>query len=150
MSTRFIFLAGEVNRGMPDYVVQRTSLALNDHGKSTHGAKALVLGLAYKPDVDDVRESPSFEIIEKLRKLGAEVSYHDPHIPQTHKMRQHDLQMKSVELTKEILAQQDVVIIATHHQAYNWSFIAEHAKLIVDTRGVMRDLAGSCKAIYHA
>src|SRR2546421_8657750 len=81
LPTRFIELAGEVNRAMPDYVVQRTSLALNQRGKSVHGSKILVLGLAYKPDVDDVRESPSFEIIEKLEELGAKVDYNDPHVP---------------------------------------------------------------------
>ena len=93
--TRFIELAGEVNHAMPDYVVQRTALALNDRGKSVKGSKVLVLGLAYKPDVDDVRESPSFELIEQLEELGAEVDYNDPHVPATHKMRHHDLKMRA-------------------------------------------------------
>src|SRR5207249_346575 len=103
MPTRFIELAGEVNRGMPDYVVRRTALALNERGRAVKGSKILVLGLAYKPDVDDVRESPSFELIEKLEALGAEVDYNDPHVPRTHKMRHHDLHMGSVELTPETL-----------------------------------------------
>ncbi|MBC8108108.1 MAG: nucleotide sugar dehydrogenase, partial [Anaerolineae bacterium] len=95
MPTRFIELAGEVNRAMPDYVVQRATLALNDRAKSVKGSKILILGLAYKPDVDDVRESPSFELIEKLMALGGKIDYHDPHVPATHKMRHHDLHMQS-------------------------------------------------------
>ena len=150
LSTRFIFLAGEVNRGMPDYVVNRTSLALNDLGKSTKGSKVLILGLAYKPDVDDVRESPSFEIIEKLQELGAHVDYNDPHIPSTHKMRQHDLKMTSKELSAEIISDYDCVIVATHHKAYDWEFIAKHASLIVDTRGVMREMVGKYNHIIGA
>src|SRR3989440_1479850 len=114
MPTRFIELAGEVNRNMPAYVVNKTVLALNEHGKAVKGAKILVLGLAYKPDVDDVRESPSFELIEKYEHLGAHVDYNDPHVPSTHKMRRHDLQMKSVPLTAESLGSYDCVVIATH------------------------------------
>src|SRR4051812_16695996 len=117
-TSRFIELAGEVNRSMPEYVVQRTSLALNDCSKSVKGAKILILGLAYKPDVDDVRESPSFELIEKLEHMGAEVDYHDPHVPATHKMRHHDLQMTSIELSPTALRRYDCVLIATHHAAY--------------------------------
>src|SRR5215211_4585647 len=102
MPTRFIELAGEVNRAMPDYVVQRTSLALNDRGKAVKNSRILILGLAYKPDVDDVRESPSFELIEKLEHLGASVDYNDPHVPATHYMRHWgDLGKKSVPLTSE-------------------------------------------------
>jgi UDP-N-acetyl-D-glucosamine dehydrogenase len=139
--TRFIELAGQINHQMPDYVVQRTVLALNDAGKSVKGSKILVLGLAYKPDVDDVRESPSFELIEKLEALGAAVDYNDPHVPATHKMRRHDLQMQSVPLTPASLSSYDCVLIATHHAAYDWAMIAQHARLIVDTRGVMRGVA---------
>jgi UDP-N-acetyl-D-glucosamine dehydrogenase len=138
MPTRFIELAGEVNRAMPDYVVHRTTLALNDRGKAVKGAKILVLGLAYKPDVDDVRESPSFELIEKLEHLGAHVDYHDPHVPATHKMRQHDLQMTSIDLTPQALKAYDCVLIATHHSAYDWRMIADNAPLIVDTRNALR------------
>ena len=143
MPTRFIELAGEVNRHMPDYVVQRTALALNDRGKAVKGSRVLVLGLAYKPDVDDVRESPSFELIEKLEHLGADVDYHDPHVPQTHKMRRHDLRMASVgELTPERLRGYDCVLVATHHAAYDWQLIADHARLIVDTRNATRGVTG--------
>src|SRR5206468_8426038 len=95
LPTRFIELAGEINVQMPEYVVRKTALAMNDRGKAVKGSKVLVLGLAYKPDVDDVRESPSFELIEHLEKLGAHVDYHDPHVPKTHKMRHHNLHMHS-------------------------------------------------------
>jgi UDP-N-acetyl-D-glucosamine dehydrogenase len=143
MPTRFIELAGEVNRAMPDYVVQRTALALNDQGKAVKGSRVLVLGLAYKPDVDDVRESPSFELIEKLEHLGAHVDYHDPHVPATHKMRHYDLQMQSIELSRQSLAGYDCVIVATHHSAYDWQMIADNAKLIVDTRNALREVKGT-------
>jgi UDP-N-acetyl-D-glucosamine dehydrogenase len=142
MPTRFIELAGEVNRGMPDYVVHRATLALNDRGKAVRNSRILVLGLAYKPDVDDVRESPSFELIEKLEHLGGRVDYHDPHVPRTHKMRRHDLQMESIDLTKDTLRTYDCVLIATHHAAYDWQMIADHASLIVDTRNATRAVAG--------
>ena len=136
LPTRFIELAGEVNRQMPEYVVRRTMLALNERGKSVKGSRVLVLGLAYKPDVDDVRESPSFELIEMLSDLGAEVDYNDPHVHKTHRMRKHDLQMSSVPLSAAALQGYDCVLVATHHAAYDWQFIADHAALIVDTRGV--------------
>jgi UDP-N-acetyl-D-glucosamine dehydrogenase len=140
--TRFIELAGEINRDMPDYVVERTALALNQVGKPLKGSKILVLGLAYKPDVDDVRESPSFELIEKLEHLGAEVDYHDPHVPQTHKMRRHDLQMKSTPLSVDSLKGYDCVLISTNHAAVNYQMVADHAKLIVDSRNAMKDVSG--------
>lgn len=142
LATRFIELAGQVNRSMPDYVVQRTVLALNKHDLSIKQAKVLVLGLAYKPDVDDVRESPSFELIEKLIELGADVSYHDPHVQSMHKMRHHDLKMTSVELSPQALAGYDCVLVATHHSALDWQMIADHARLIVDTRGALRGVSG--------
>src|SRR6476646_8503976 len=149
-TTRFIDLAGEVNRSMPEYVIHRTSLALNDRSKAVKGAKILILGLAYKPDVDDVRESPSFELIEKLEHLGARVDYSDPHVPQTHKMRHHDLHMKSVELSPQSLKTYDCVLVATHHQAYDWQMIADHAKLIVDTRNATRNVKGRQDHIVRA
>jgi UDP-N-acetyl-D-glucosamine dehydrogenase len=149
-STRFIELAGEINRSMPEYVVQRTALALNERSKSVKGSKILVLGLAYKPDVDDVRESPSFELIEKLEHLGAEVDYHDPHVAATHKMRKHDLQMMSVELSPAKLKTYDAVLVATHHAAYNWQMIADHAGLIVDTRNALRNVKGKREHIVQA
>jgi UDP-N-acetyl-D-glucosamine dehydrogenase len=150
LPTRFIELAGEINRMMPDYVVRRLSLAMNDRGKALKGSKILVLGLAYKPDVDDVRESPSFELIEKLEELGAHVDYNDPHVPATHKMRHHDLRMTSVELSPQRIASYDCVLIATHHQAYDWQQIADNAKLIVDTRNATRNVKGRQDHIVRA
>jgi UDP-N-acetyl-D-glucosamine dehydrogenase len=142
LPTRFIELAGEVNHQMPEYVVNRVTLALNNHRKSVKGSRILVLGLAYKPNVDDVRESPSFELIEKLEALGAHVDYNDPHVDSTHKMRHHDLKMASVPLSEQSLAGYDCVVVATHHDAYDWAMVGRHAKLIVDSRGVMRNVKG--------
>jgi UDP-N-acetyl-D-glucosamine dehydrogenase len=140
--TKFIELAGEINRNMPEWVVQRTLLALNQQGRAVKGSRILILGLAYKPDVDDVRESPSFELIEKLEHLGAQVDYNDPLVPQTHKMRRHDLQMHSVPLTAENLRSYDCVLISTNHSAYDWQLVADNAKLVVDTRNAMREVKG--------
>jgi UDP-N-acetyl-D-glucosamine dehydrogenase len=143
MPTRFIELAGEVNHLMPEYVVRRTALALNDANKSVKGSRILLLGLAYKPDVDDVRESPSFELITRLKALGAIVDYNDPHVPETHPMRHYPdmLAMRSVELTAKSLGSYDCVLISTHHKAYDWQFIADHAKLIVDSRNALGKIA---------
>jgi len=141
--TRFIELAGEINHRMPQYVIDKLSRALNSRGQSVHGAKVLVMGLAYKPDVDDVRESPSFELIEKLDDLGARVDYNDPHVPATHRMRKYgDLGMKSVPLSPESLKSYDAVLIATNHKVYDWQMVADHAKLIIDTRGATRKVIG--------
>ncbi len=148
--TRFIELAGQINHAMPGYVVQRTMLALNERGLCVKGARALVLGLAYKPDIDDVRESPSFEIIEGLQALGAHVDFNDPHVPSTHKMRHHDLKMRSVDLTAANLAGYDCVIIATHHALYDWQLVADHSKLIIDTRNAMKQVAGRRDHIVQA
>lgn len=142
LPTRFIELAGEVNRAMPDYVVGRVAAALNERGRAVKGAKVLVLGLAYKPDVDDVRESPSLELIEKLEHMGADVDYNDPHVPATHKMRRYDLQMQSVALTAEGLPTYDCVIVSTNHSAYDWQLISDRARLIVDTRNALNAVTG--------
>ena len=150
LSTRFIELSGEINRAMPAYVVNKTVLALNSRCKSVNGSRILVIGLAYKPDVDDVRESPSIELIEKLEALGANVDYNDPHIPATHKMRRHDLGMTSVPLTADSLPAYDCVLIATHHSAYDWQFIADHAQLIVDTRNALQNVTGDRSKIVMA
>ena len=150
MPTRFIELAGEINREMPNYVVQKTMLALNDRGRAVKGSRILVLGLAYKPDVDDVRESPSFELIEKLSDLGASVDYNDPHVPATHRMRHHDLDMKSVPFNVDSIKCYDCVLIATNHAVYDWQMVADHARLIVDTRGSMRRVTGRRDHIVHA
>ena len=142
MQTKFIELAGEVNHEMPKYVVSRVMLALNQRGKAVKGSRILIMGLAYKPDVDDVRESPSFELIEELSELGAQVDYNDPLVPKTHRMRKHNLTMQSVNLTPTELAKYDCVLIATHHKQYDWQMIADHAKLIVDTRNAMGKVTG--------
>ena len=137
--TRFIELAGEINRQMPAYVVSRLVDALRGRGKVVRGSRILVLGLAYKPDIDDVRESPSFELIEDLRDLGANVDYNDPHVPRTHQMRRYDLRMISVPLTPESLGSYDGVIVSTAHSAYDWDMIGRSARLIVDTRNALKD-----------
>ena len=143
--TRFIELAGDVNTAMPEYVVEQTMLALNDQGKSVKGSKVLVLGLAYKANIDDTRESPSFELIEKLRALGAVVDYSDPHVPETVPVRKHDLGMKSVDLTPANVKSYDCVLISTAHKAFDFAAIAEHASLVVDTRDAMRAHEGAMK-----
>ncbi len=135
MATRFIELAGEINAGMPRYVVSRLIEALNDAGKPLKGSKILMLGVAYKKDVDDPRESPSFELMELLQRRGAVVAYNDPHIPRLPKMRHYEVpDLESQPLTAESLAAQDCVLIATNHSAYDYEFIVRHALLIVDTR----------------
>ncbi|HWE03181.1 MAG TPA: nucleotide sugar dehydrogenase [Tepidisphaeraceae bacterium] len=142
LPTRFIELAGEVNRAMPAYVVQRVLLALNERGKPVRGSRFLILGLAYKPDVDDVRESPSFELIEKIRELGGIVDYNDPHVPATHKMRNYDLEMRSIPLSAEMLRSYDCALVCTHHAAYDWQLIADHSQLVVDTRNALQNVQG--------
>lgn len=142
-ATRFIELAGEVNRSMPQFVVEKTMLALNGQGKSVKNSRVLVLGLAYKPDVDDVRESPSFELIEKLEALGANVDYHDPHVPATHQMRHYNVKKESVGLSPESVAAYDCVIVATNHKAIDWPMVAQHAQVVVDTRNALTGLGGN-------
>jgi UDP-N-acetyl-D-glucosamine dehydrogenase len=132
--TKFIELAGEVNTAMPEYVIQRTMRALNSVGKAIKGSKVAILGLAYKKDVDDQRESPSFELIDHLLELGATVTYNDPYIPKVREMRKYHLDMSSNDLTPAYLGAQDCVLISTDHSNYDWPFIVEHSKLIVDTR----------------
>jgi len=147
VSPKFIELAGEVNMRMPEYVVERLSIALNERGIPVKGSHVLVLGLAYKPDVDDPRESPAFEIIDLLLARGAEVSYHDPHIPTAPRMRSWpDLPpMASVELTASGLQAIDAALIVTDHHAVDYELILEHAPLVVDTRGVLRHRNGKVR-----
>lgn len=134
ISTRFIELAGEINTGMPYFVVQRVMEALNDHGKSLKGARVLLLGVAYKKNVDDDRESPSYKLMELLQAKGAEISYNDPHIPALRPTRKYHYTLTSTPLTEENLAQADCLLLATDHDAYDPNFILQHARLIVDTR----------------
>jgi UDP-N-acetyl-D-glucosamine dehydrogenase len=145
LRARFIELAGEVNVEMTRYVLAKLQEALNARGKPVRGSRVLVVGLAYKPNVADPRESPAFEILDRLVKLGADVAYHDPHIAEAPAMRTWpDLPpMASVELDRETLERQDAVLIVTHHSAIDYRALAEHAPLIVDTRGVYRQPAAN-------
>ncbi len=136
VSTRFIELAGEINTSMPDYVVLKVMDALNSHAKAIKNARILILGLAYKKNVDDVRESPSVELIKKLLDKGAHVAYSDPYVLRFPKMRRCSFDLVSLELTPENISNQDCVLIATAHDRFDWKMIKEHAQLIVDTRGV--------------
>ncbi|HQN65201.1 MAG TPA: nucleotide sugar dehydrogenase [Methylophilus sp.] len=133
--TRFIELAGEVNSAMPDYVVSKIASGLNQQKKAINGSKILVLGIAYKKNVDDMRESPSVFLMEKLRDLGATIAYSDPHIPKFPKMREHHFDLASVEINTQSLADFDCVVLATDHDKFNYDLIKQHAKLIVDSRG---------------
>ena len=137
--TRFIELAGEINAAMPQYVVDKTARALNEAGKSLNGAKALVLGIAYKRDVDDMRESPSVFVMELLRKWGSDVAYSDPNVPIFPEMREHDFELESIELTPQSLADFDVVLLLTDHSAFDYEMIAAHSEILIDTRGKFRE-----------
>lgn len=146
-STRFIELAGDINTSMPYYVIERTIQGLNSQGKPINGARVLVVGIAYKKDVDDMRESPSLKLIDLLLKRGALVNYHDPHIPVMPRTRRHDFNLSSVPLTSENLAAYDAVLIATDHSSLDYPFIAAHAPLVVDTRNVFPGTSNNPKVI---
>ena len=134
--TRFIELAGEINRDMPHWVIGKLADALNQRGRSVMGSRVLVLGIAYKKDVEDMRESPSVELMEILRAKGAVVDYSDPHVPVFPRMREHRFELSSVALTPQTIASYDVLLLATSHSAFNYDLIRQYANLIVDTRGV--------------
>jgi UDP-N-acetyl-D-glucosamine dehydrogenase len=134
--TRFIELAGEVNGLMPRWVVGKVAEALNGQRKALNGSRVLVLGVAYKKNIDDPRESPAAELMRLLRERGATVAYSDPHIPVFPKMRKYDFDLESTPLTPEAIASFDCLLIATDHDAFDYAQIREHARLIVDTRGV--------------
>ncbi len=150
MSTQFIELAGEINTKMPEYVVHKVAEGLNEHRKPLKGSKVLVLGLAYKKDIDDLRESPSIELIELLRERGAKVDYNDPFFKQTHKQREHDLRMKSKPLTEAAIKSYDCVLIATDHSTYDYQWIVDHAQLVVDTRNATADCKRVGKKVVRA
>jgi UDP-N-acetyl-D-glucosamine dehydrogenase len=151
LATRFIELAGEVNTSMPAYVVSRVAEALIECGQPLKGSKVAILGMAYKPNVDDARESPGFELMDLLLQAGAEVSYNDPHIPELPAMRNYPhLKMRGVELTDDYLAAQDCVLIATDHLAYDYDHIVRHARLVVDTRNATRNVTGGREKIVKA
>lgn len=151
LTTRFIELAGEVNSRMPEYVVSRLAEFLNEEGKPIRGSKICLLGMAYKKDVDDPRESPSFVLMEMLTNRGADISYNDPHIPKLPQMRHHDVpDLTSQELTPEFLAAQDCVLIATDHSAYDYDLIVNHSRLILDTRNATKDVSEGREKIRKA
>ena len=146
VNTKFIELAGQVNRAMPEYVVSRTMLALNERGKAVKGSNILLLGLAYKADVDDMRESPTFELMDRFAALGANVSYYDPHIPEIGPTREHAKWKgtRSVAWNRETITVHDAVVISTNHKAVNLVELGDWASLIIDTRDAMRNM--HCKA----
>jgi UDP-N-acetyl-D-glucosamine dehydrogenase len=136
---------------MPHYVVRNVAEALNDIGKPVRGSRIAILGMAYKKDVDDPRESPSFKLMELLLARGAILSYNDPHIPVLPAMRHYHVpRFASEPLTAEYLASQDCILIATDHSAYDWDFIAKHARLIVDTRNATRNVKETRAKIFKA
>ena len=136
LNTRFIELAGEVNTNMPRWVISKTMDALNEHGKSLKGAKILVLGIAYKKNVDDMRESPAVALMELLKEKGAKVEYTDPHVPVFPKIRGHKFDLTSINPTEENIAEYDLLLLATDHAKFDYKLFQKHAKLIIDTRGV--------------
>jgi UDP-N-acetyl-D-glucosamine dehydrogenase len=141
-ATRFIELAGEVNTAMPYHVVEAVATALNDRKKSIKGSKILILGVAYKKDVDDLRESPTLKIMQLLQQRGAELDYNDPYFPQLHKMRHYNYEnMKSVNLNPQSIASYDGVVIATDHTSYDYAAIVDAAKVVIDTRNATRRVA---------
>jgi len=138
LSTHFIELAGEINREMPTWVTNKIADALNERQKSLKGSRILALGIAYKPDVDDMRESPSVMVMELLRSKGALVEYSDPNVPVFPRMREHHFDLQSVDMTPEMLASYDCVALLTNHSDFDYDMILEHSALIVDTRGKYR------------
>jgi UDP-N-acetyl-D-glucosamine dehydrogenase len=148
--TKFIELAGEINSKMPAYVVARLVSALNDRGKALKGSAVLVIGIAYKPNIDDVRESPAAHIIERLWAGGATVAYHDPHVPAFPPMREHRIDLKSVPLTEQVLKEHDCVVIVTDHEAIDYDLLGRHADLIVDTRNAMARVTNPAATIVKA
>lgn len=139
LHTRFIELSGEINSSMPNYVVQKLKSALNEKCKSLNTAKVLVLGIAYKRDVDDMRESPAVTMMEIMRAEGADIHYSDPHVPIFPEMRNHSFDLKSVDLNKESLPLFDVVLLATDHSSFDYDLIQKYSNLVIDSRGVYRD-----------
>jgi UDP-N-acetyl-D-glucosamine dehydrogenase len=151
-NTRFIELAGEVNTAMPDYVIHRVADALNEREKSVNGSRILVLGLAYKPNVDDERESPSYVLMEKLQARGAKVDYYDPYVPVIRPTREHAhwTGTKSVAWSKEIVSSYDLVLVSTNHACVNYQELAAWAKGIVDTRNAMATIATAPGQVWKA
>ena len=152
MNTRFIELAGEINSNMPRYVVGRLAEFLNEQTLPVKGSRICILGMAYKKDVDDPRESPSFELLELLMERGALLTYSDPHVPRLPGMRhyQHLPQMTSTDLTPEFLGSQDCVLISTDHSAFDYEFIVKHSKMVLDTRNATKNVVDDREKIFKA
>ncbi|HEY3449303.1 MAG TPA: nucleotide sugar dehydrogenase [Myxococcales bacterium] len=149
-STRFIELAGEINTNMPRYVVERTIEALEKNQKSLNGARLLVLGVAYKKDIDDLRESPALRVMDLLTERGAHVAYHDPYIPSLPKMRHHDLRLVSQPLTADLLGAADAVLILTDHSEVDYERVVRQARLVVDTRNATKGIPGAAEKVTKA
>jgi UDP-N-acetyl-D-glucosamine dehydrogenase len=147
MNTRFIELAGEINTKMPHYVIQKVSEGLNSVGKAIKGSKILVLGLSYKKNIDDCRESPSLVIIDLLMNQGAEVEYSDPHVPFAPKTRKYNFNLKSIQLTKRNINKFDLFLLATDHDDFNFEKIEEENHLIIDTRGTFNKLKNESNSV---
>jgi UDP-N-acetyl-D-glucosamine dehydrogenase len=149
VNTRFIELAGQVNRGMPEYVAERTLLALNEGGKAVNGSRILLMGLAYKADVDDMRESPTFELMDRFQALGATVAYYDPHVPVIGPNREHAAWMgkTSVEWSRAVVSSFDAVVIATNHKVFNLPELRDWASLTIDCRDAMRNVPGKGRVV---
>lgn len=147
---RFIELAGEINISMPYYVVSKTMEALNKHKKSLNGSQILILGAAYKKDIDDVRESPSIRLIELLEERGSIVSYNDPYIPSIPKMRAHKVEMESTSISKESLNFFDCVIISTDHSSYDYDFIVKESEIVIDSRNATKNVTNNREKIFLA
>ena len=149
-TTRFIELAGEINHAMPAFVVQKLMDALNDRERSLKGARVLVLGVAYKRDLDDTRESPALKLIDLLTKKGANVVYHDPYVPFLKRSRHYDFNLSSVELTRDELGRADAVVVATDHTAFDYPVIVDASSLIIDTRNATRSVDRGREKIVRA
>ena len=150
LNTKFIELAGEINTHQPYYVVQKSIEALNKNKKALNGAKVLILGAAYKKDIDDMRESPSLKLIEIYREKGAQVDYYDPYVLKLPKTRKYQYNMVSIDLAKESISKYDLVVLSTDHEAFNYEMIARNSKLIIDTRNVFEKKNLVSKNIYKA
>ncbi len=150
ISTRFIELAGEINTSMPEYVVSELMNVLNDHGKALKGSRVLVLGVAYKPNIGDPRESPGLTLIDLLQDRGAEVDYNDPYVPSLPPTRKHKLKKDSVELTAKSISRYDAVLIVTAHAKYDFEFIVEHARIVLDTRNATHGVKKNRERIFKA
>jgi UDP-N-acetyl-D-glucosamine dehydrogenase len=150
LTTRFIELAGEVNHAMPAFVVEKLMDALNERGRSLKGARIMVLGVTYKRDLDDTRESPALKVIDLLERKGAEVSYHDPHVPALGRSRKYNFNMQSVPLTRDSLASFDAVVITTDHSNIDYDLVVAASALVVDTRNATAKVRNEREKIVRA